>query len=143
MKKKILLSLLVITMFMMVGCGNSKKEETIVDKSLFKIKDKEFHLDTDKVFEEIQYQTSKEFKEVNNGTPASKYVQYNYQPDGSSNYFFFRIFYFAKKDFAFARSDLAIDKKFKYIDGKTDFIEYKILYIQQWFVSDKNKEKIL
>ena len=128
MKKKILLSLLVIIAILMsTGCGNSQKEEVIVDKTLFKIKDKEFHLDTDKVFEGLQYQISGDFREINNGTPASKYVQYNYQPEGSSNYLFFRIFYYAQKDFNYVRSDLAIDDKFKFINGKTESIEYKMI----------------
>ena len=122
--KKILLSLMLfVTMFTIIGCGNTNK----IDETLFKIKDKEFHLDTDKEFEGLNYKTSMEFREINNGTPMSKYVQYNYQPEDSSNYFFFRIFYYTKKDFTFVRSDLAIDNKFKFIDGKTEFIEYKMI----------------
>ena len=106
--KKILLSLMLfVTMFTIIVCGNTNK----IDETLFKIKDKEFHLDTDKEFEGLNYKTSMEFREINNGTPMSKYVQYNYQPEDSSNYFFFRIFYYTKKDFTFVRSDLAIDKK--------------------------------
>lgn len=119
---------------MVIGCGNSnngennnKNKENTVDETLFTIKDKEFHLDTEKEFEGLKYKTSSEFKEVNNSSFTSKYVQYNYQPDDASNYFFFRIFYFNGKDFAYARKDLGIDDKFKYQDGKTDNIEYKMV----------------
>jgi hypothetical protein len=100
MKKKILLSLLVIvTLFTITGCGtgkkgdSTKKEEKVVDKTLFKIKDKEFHIDTDKEFEGLKYKVSSEFREINNYTPSSTYMQYSYQPEDSSNYFYLRILY--------------------------------------------------
>ena len=134
MKKRLFLSfILIFSLLLITGCGNdnngenNKKEENIVDETLFTIKDKEFHLDTDKEFEGLKYKTSSEFKEIDNFSFASKYMQYNYQPDGSSNYFYFRIFYFKVKDFAYARKDLAIDDKFKYQDGTTDKIEYKMV----------------
>ena len=120
--KKLFLSLFVILgLFIITGCGCSK------NNALFVIKDKEFRLDTDKEFEGLKYKTSADFREINNTTYASKYVQYNYQPEDSSNYFYFRIFYFKGKDIEYARKDFGIEEKFKFQDGKTDNIEYKMI----------------
>ncbi len=135
MKKKILLYLLVImSLITFVGCGteekeaDSKKEEKVVDKTLFKIKDKNFHLDTDKEFEGLKYKISSEFKEVNNFTPSSTYVQYNYQPENSSNYFYFRIFYYKGKSLDFAKNDyVGNEKQYEYKDIKINDIEYKMI----------------
>ena len=72
MKKSLLIILIGIMCITLMGCGSKKKEENkkeenvVVDESLFKIKDKEFHLDTDKEFEGLKYKTSKDFKEINN-----------------------------------------------------------------------------
>ena len=132
MKKKVFLSLFLILCLFITGCGCSKNKEVaddnfVADESLFIIKDKEFHLDTDKEFESLKYKVSADFKEINNVTFASKYMQYNYQPEDSSNYFYFRIFYFKGKDIEYARKDLGIEDKFKYQDGHTDKIEYKMI----------------
>jgi hypothetical protein len=136
MKKylKIIAFLLVVTL-LFTGCVKKKENENgkndpeevnVVDETLIKIKDKEFHLDTDKVFEGLNYKTSKDFKEVNNATPSSKYVQFNYQPEDSANYFYFRIFYYPGKDFEFVKNDFALNE-FEFSDGKTDNIEYKLI----------------
>ena len=132
MKKKVFLSLFLILCLFITGCGCSKNKEVaddnfVADESLFIIKDKEFHLDTDKEFEGLKYKVSADFKEINNVTFASKYMQYNYQPEDSSNYFYFRIFYFKGKDIEYARKDLGIEDKFKYQNGHTDNIEYKMI----------------
>lgn len=135
MKKKILLGLLVFALFFTItGCGakkqedNNKKENEFVDETLFKIKDKEFHLDTDKEFKGLKYKTSSEFKEIDNITPSSVYMQYNYQPDNSSNYFYFRILFYKGKDINFAKNDyIGNEEQFEYIDVKINGIEGKMI----------------
>ena len=135
MKKKILLSLLLIAaLFTITGCTSKKEEEKkdkepeVVDETLIKIKGKEFHLDTDKEFQGLKYITSSEFKEANNETPSSVYRQYYYRPDSEANYFYFRILYYKGKDIAFAKSDYVGDEKdFEYKDVKINNIEYKMI----------------
>ena len=133
MKKKILFSLLIIVMiFTMIGCKTTKKEnnsnkESVVDKTLFKIKDKDFHLDTDEEFEGLKYKTSSEFKKVNNVTPSSTYVQYNYQPESSSNYFYLRILYYKNKDINFAKNDYVGEENLEYKDVTINNIDCKMI----------------
>ena len=135
MKKKILIVLLmIITLLTITGCETTKKETTkkkekeVVDETLFKIKDKEFHLDTDKEFEGLKYKTSSEFKEVNNFTQSSTYMQYNYQPENSSNYFYYRILFYKGKDIDFAKEDyIGNEDQFEYKDVKINNIEYKMI----------------
>ena len=128
MKKKLLFCLLlIVTLFTITGCGSSKKEE-IIDVTLFKIKDTEFHLDTDKEFEGIKYKTSSGFKEINNYTLSSTYMQYSYQPEGSANYFYFRILYYKDKDIDFAKNDyVGEEEQFNYKNVKINNIEYKMI----------------
>lgn len=133
MNKKIIISLLVIVaLFTITGCGSTKKEENkeeeIVDKSLFTIKDKEFHLDTDKEYEGLKYKTSSGFREINNLTPSSTYVQYNYQPENSSNYFYFRILFYRGKDIEFAKNDyVGNEKQFEFKDETINNISFKLI----------------
>lgn len=133
MNKKIILILFVLlTLFSITGCGSKKEEknekEEVVDKTLFKIKDKEFHLDTDKEFEGLKYKVSSEFREINNITPSSTYMQYNYQPENSSNYFYFRIMFYKGKDINYAKNDyLGEEEKFEFKDVKINDIEYKMI----------------
>jgi predicted small lipoprotein YifL len=138
MKKKIFYSIITfVLVFSLIGCGKKeepKKEEkeqeenVIVDKSLFKIKDKEFHLDTDKEYEGLKYKTSLEFKEINNYTVSSTYRQYNYQPASSSNYFYFRILFYQGKDIEFAREDyLGNEEQFEYKDVTINNIDFKMI----------------
>jgi hypothetical protein len=134
MKKKIFLSLLVIVaLFSITGCGSSNKEENkekeeVVDETLFIIKDKEFHLDTDKVFEGLKYKTSSEFKEIDNYTLSSTYMQYNYRPDNSANYFYFRIFFYKGKDIEFAKNDyVGNEEQFEYKDVTINGLEWKMI----------------
>ena len=156
MKKIIISILLVISLFTITGCGkkkeeNNKKETKIVDKTLFKIKDKEFHLDTDKEFEGLKYKTSKDFKEINNYTPSSTYIQYNYQPENSSNYFYFRILYYKDNGIDFAKNDyIGNEKQFEYEDGKINNIEYKMIdekrtdgTIHHYFITKDNNTYII
>ena len=134
MKKKLIISiLLLVALFTITGCGNKeesseKKEEKVVDKTLFKIKDKEFHLDTDKEFQGIKYKVSKDFKEIDNYTPSSIYMQYYYQPENSSNYFYFRILFYKGKDINFAKEDyIGNEEEFELKDVKINDIEYKMI----------------
>lgn len=135
MKKKVLLSLFVlITLFTITGCGSKKevskdnKENEVVDKTLFKIKDKEFHLDTDKEFKGLKYKVSSEFREIDNVTPSSVYMQYSYQPDDSPNYFYLRILFYKGKDINFAKKDYVGDeKKFEYKDVDINGIKSKMI----------------
>lgn len=155
MKKKIILSVLVfLSLFIITGCGKkeeNKKEKEVKDKSVFTIKDKEFKLDTDKEFEGLKYKTSSEFKEVDNVTPSSTYMQYNYQPEGSSNYFYFRILCYKDKDIEFAKNDyLGNEEQFEYEDVKINNIEYKKIdekrtdgTIHHYFITKDNKTFIL
>lgn len=137
MNKKILLSLfIIVALFTIVGCGSKNEEENsekeketeVVDNTLFKIKDKEFHLDTDKEYEGLKYKTSSEFKEISNYTLSSTYMQYNYQPANSSNYFYFRILFYKGKDIDFAKDDyLGNEEQFEYKDVKINDIECKMI----------------
>lgn len=156
MKKRFYLIILILSLFIVTGCGKEGNKNinyntgNPVDENLFKIKEKEFHLDTEKEFESLKYKVSSDFREINNFTPASKYMQYNYQPEDEANYFFFRIFFYKNKDFAFVRKDLGIDDKFKFIDGKTDNIEYKLIdeertdgTIHLYFISKDNSTYVI
>ena len=153
MKKKILLCLfIIVVLFTITGCGsNSKGENQIVDKSLFKIKDKEFRLDTDKEFEGLKYKTSSGFREINNITPSSVYMQYNYQPENSSNYFYFRILCYKGKDIDFAKNDyLGNEKQFVYKDVTINNIDYKMIdeertdgTIHHYFITKDGKTFII
>lgn len=157
MKKKFLLGVLVLFIILTItACGsttqennkkNKNKKKEIVDKTLFVIKDKEFHLDTDKEFEGLKYKTSSEFKEINNVTPSSVYMQYNYQPDNSSNYFYFRILFYQGKDIDFAKNDyIGNEEQFEYEDININGIESKMIdekrtdgTIHHYFITkDKN-----
>ena len=157
MKKKILLCLLVIVLLCTItGCGtknkgNNSEENVIVDNSLFRIKDKDFHLDTDKEFEGLKYKTSSEFKEIDNVTPSSVYMQYNYQPENSSNYFYFRILCYKGKDIDFAKNDyIGNEKQFEYKDVTINNISYKMIdeertdgTIHHYFVTKDEKTFII
>ena len=157
MKKKVLLCFFIIlALCTITGCGSTKEEknsekEKIVDKTLFKIKDKEFHLDTDKEFEGLKYKTSSEFKEINNITPSSTYMQYNYQPANSSNYFYFRILCYKGKDIEFAKNDyVGNEEQFEYKDVTINNIDYKMIdeertdgTIHHYFVTKDEKTFII
>ncbi len=85
-KKRFYLIILILSLFIVTGCDKEDNKNinyntgNPVDENFFKIKEKEFHLDTKKEFEGLKYKISSEFREINNLTPASKYMQYNYQP---------------------------------------------------------------
>ena len=158
MNKKILIILLVvIALCTITGCGSKKEEENkkeenvVVDESLFKIKDKEFHLDTDKEFEGLKYKTSKDFKEIDNFTPSSIYMQYNYQPEYSSNYFYFRILCYKGKDIEFAKNDyVGNEEQFEYKDVSINNIDYKMIdeertdgTIHHYFITKDGKTFII
>lgn len=134
MKNKILLILLVVVgLFTITGCGSKKeaennKKEEVVDETLFKIKDKEFHLDTDTEFEGIKYKISSEFHGFDNVTPTSTYMQYDYRPENSSNYFYFRILFYKGKDIEYAKNDyVGNEEQFEYKDVTINNIDYKMI----------------
>ncbi len=131
MKKRYLLIVLVLCLFI-VGCGNSepqqeknkegdKKEEVVVDETLFVINKLEFHMDKDSEFKGIKYTISSSFKEAN----QVSYVQYNYYQEDNTNLLFFRIFYYNNKKIDYAINDLGLDKNISLTDGKTNDIDYK------------------
>ena len=134
MKKKIILCLLVIVgLFTLVGCGSEKKEsqnnkeekeKEVVDETLFKINNLEFHLDKEASFKNIKYTISKDFKEIVHDY-GSPYIQYNYYQEDSTNLLYFRIFYYENKDVKYAFNDLGLEENVELVDGKTDNIEYK------------------
>lgn len=134
MKKIFSILLMGVLVFGLTGCNSTNKEENIekenevVDETLFKIKDKEFHLDTDREYEGLKYKTSSEFKEIDNYTLSSTYMQYNYQPENSSNYFYFRILFYKGKDIDFAKNDyLGDEEQFEYKDVKINDIDCKMI----------------
>ncbi len=127
---------MLLGLFAFTGCGKTttiettktEKKEKVVDKTLFKIKGKEFHLDTDKEFKGLKYTVSKDFKEVNNITYSSEYMQYNYQPDDEENYFYLRILYYEGKDINFAKNDyIGEEEQFEYKDVKINDIDAKMI----------------
>ena len=129
-----ILVIIIIALFTITGCkttkkdDNNKEENEVVDKTLFKIKDKEFHLDTDKEYKGLKYKTSSEFKEIDNLTLSSTYMQYSYQPDNSPNYFYFRILYYKGKNIDFAKNDyVGNEEQFEYKDVTINNIDYKMI----------------
>ena len=132
MKKKLLLSVFILLLvFTFTGCGSSNKgekepeKEEVVDETLFKINNIEFHLDKENDFYGIKYTVSKDFKEAQNGLYVP-YMQYNYYQEDGSNLLYFRIFYYKNKDIKYAINDLGLDKTIELVDGKTDNMEYKL-----------------
>ena len=132
-KTKYILLILLCSFTLLVGCSNKKeessnntKEPEIVDETLFKINGKEFHMDKDKDFYGLKYTTSKDFREINNATMVSEYVQYDYQPEDELNYLYLRLFYYPGKDFNYAKENTIVED-LPFTDGKTDNIEYKMI----------------
>ena len=136
MKKKVLsiallLILLLVGLFILTGCGteeevkkNENNEQTtsaVVDETLVKINDLEFHLDKETSFKDVKYTVVSDFKEAN----FERYIQYNYYQKDNTNLLFFRIFDYGTKSNEEAISDLGVDGNITFIDGKTDNIEYK------------------
>ena len=131
MKKKIiivgmLVTLLIISMFILTGCGKKNENETeekteTVDETLVKINGLEFHLNKDKSFKDIKYMVSEDFQEADHGN----YIQYNYYQEDQTNLFFYRVFYYENKGINDAIADLGLDTNISLTDGKTDNIEYK------------------
>ena len=132
MKKIISSVFVIIVLFGIVGCGSNKeykndienvpeKKEEVIDESLVKINNLEFHLDKETSFKDIKYTIVKDFKEAN----YDRYIQYNYYQEDNSNLLFFRIFYYSKKTNKEIIKDLGLDDKIELKDGKTDNVEYK------------------
>ena len=138
MKKQVLILLLVIILavglFILSGCVSKENEEKtktenetiqvtpdVVDDSLVKINDLEFHLDKETTFKDMNYTIVSDFKEAN----MDRYVQYNYYQEDSTNLLFFRIFHYEGKSVEEIIQDLGIQGEVNFIDGKTDNIEYK------------------
>ncbi len=123
-----------------------EETEGEVDDSLFTINETEFHFDEDKIFKEVKYTVSGEFKEAD----MDKYVQYSYYPEGGSNLLFFRIFDYNSKSVEEAAADLGIEEELTLVDGKTDIIEYKLFdrhrddgTIHFYFINNENHLYVL
>ena len=135
MRKKIFLVLLLVTILVtglviLTGCGskeevkkNENKEQTtaVVDETLVKINNLEFHLDKETSFKDIKYTIVSDFKEAN----FDRYIQYNYYQEDNTNLLFFRIFDYGTKSNEEALADLGIEGNVTLTDGKTENIEYK------------------
>lgn len=101
---------------------NSEEQTSpIVDETLVKIDDIEFHLDKEATYKDIKYTISGDFKEAN----LNKYIQYNYYKEDNTNLLFFRIFYYGEKSIEEAIKDLGLENNIVFSDGKTEKIEYK------------------
>ena len=130
MKKKIILSIIVIlTLFTITGCGNTKKEsnnkvkEITVDEKLVKVNGIELHLDKEKEFKGIKYTITDDLKEANN----DQYIQYYLYQDSGPNLLFFRIFYYEGKSHENIRNDLSIESSLSEEKGKTANVEYSYI----------------
>ena len=139
MRKKIFLVLLLVTILVtglviLTGCGskdeaknevkkneNNEQSTTVVDETLVKINNLEFHLDKETSFKNIKYTIVSDFKEANHDS----YIQYNYYQEDNTNLLFFRIFDYGTKSNEEALADLGIEGNVTLTDGKTDNIEYK------------------
>lgn len=117
-------------LFVLVGCGSNSNneenkeiaaEETVVDETLVKINNLEFHLDKEAKFKDIKYTIVGDFKEAEH----ERYIQYNYYQEDQTNLLFFRIFYYNKQGIEDALKDLGIEGEIDFTDGKTDNLEYK------------------
>lgn len=125
MKKKLLLSLLVIVaLFTVTTCGGSKeekdKDEKVTDNTIAVVNGIELHIDKEKEFKGIKYMISDYLFENN----QDQYVEYKKYQDSGPNLLFFRIFYYENKDHNYIRNDLAIDSNLEEVKGKTDNVEY-------------------
>ncbi len=126
----VLIVLLIVGLLIFTGGGskekvqnseNEQQTEPIVDESLIKINNLEFHLDKETSFKDINYTIVGDFKEAN----YNKYIQYNYYQEDNTNLLYFRIFYYGKLTNDDAIKDLGIGDNITLTDGKTDKIEYK------------------
>lgn len=130
MKKKVfLVSILIILLVFLTGCG-SKNEEVkenenqttpVVDETLVKINNLEFHLNKETSFKDVKYKIPEDFKEA----VYDQYVQYNYYQEDQTNLLFFRIFYYDGQGFDAAIKDLGLDSNITLTDGRTNNVEYK------------------
>lgn len=120
MKKKILLFLLIVTLFTITGCNKDKES---VDNTLVKVNDVALHMDKEKEFKGIKYIITDDLKEA----VFDKYVQYYLYQEAGSNLLFFRIFYYENKNHNDIRNDLGIANKLSEEKGKTGNIEYTFI----------------
>lgn len=114
MKKKCIIILLVLVLFIITGCGNK------VDESIVKVNDVELHIDKRNEFNGIKYMITDDLKEAR----FDQYVQYYLYQESGSNLLFFRIFFYKDKDIKYIKKDLAIDTNLAEINGKTDNVDY-------------------
>ncbi len=123
MKKKILLSMLVILLLTLTGCGSTsdKNEEKKVDKSVVEVNGIKLNINKEKEFKGIKYTITDDLSEAN----FDQYVQYYLYQDFGPNLLFFRIFYYSKKTNKEIIKALGLDDKIELKNGKTDNIEYK------------------
>ncbi len=125
MKKKILLSMLVILLLTLTGCGSTsdKNEEKKVDKSVVEVNGIKLNINKEKEFKGIKYTITDDLSEAN----FDQYVQYYLYQDFGPNLLFFRIFYYENKNHSYIKNDLAIDNNLTEKQGKTDNVEYTFI----------------
>jgi hypothetical protein len=139
MRKKIIILgtmiiMMVVELMTFTGCGSKKeikeekKEENtvqtpqVVDESLVKINNQEFHLSKEATFKEIKYSIIPDFKEADH----NHYIQYSYSQEDRSNLLYFRIFYYEGKENDAAIKDLGLEGDITLTNGKNDYLEYKL-----------------
>lgn len=128
-KKYIILLLLLCTFTLFTGCTNNKKatkkeeKKEVVDPTLVKINDLEFHLKKETSYKNLKYTIVEDFQE----TIMSRYIQYKYNQEDGTNLLFFRIFVYDGKSIDEVRTDLGIDASITTTDGKNKNLEFKKL----------------
>ena len=148
MKKKIVLSIIILMLlFNFTGCNNKTKELEKtktkikeVDESLVKVNEVELHINKEKEFKGIKYTITDDLKEAN----YNQYVQYYLYQDSGPNLLFFRIFFYENKAHDDIKKDLAIDSNLVEESGKTDNIKYIFIDTKRtdgtihYYIIDKN-----
>jgi hypothetical protein len=136
MKKFKYLFAFLLVLTLLIGC--TKKEEKkedkkdpepapVVDETLVKINNLEFHLTKESSFDDIKFITAEEFKEARMDT----YVQYNYLQENSKNLLFYRIFHYKNSTREAARDDLGIEAGLTFEDGKNDNLNYGLIDLKR------------
>ena len=116
-----------------IGVNSGKEPEkpeekpAVVDEKSFEINGLKFKLDTEKEFEGLKYEISKDFAEAKHDL-YTHYVEYRYLQDNGEgkNLLFFRVFHYTDKDTAAAVKDLGIEGEVTFTDGKTNGVDYKL-----------------
>lgn len=99
-------------------------EKTVVDEKAFEINGLKFRLDTEKEFEGIKYEISKDFREVKQDL-YTHYVEYRYMQEDDTNLLFFRIFHYPDKDLDTVINEFGIENP-EISDAKINNIDYVV-----------------